>query len=80
MICPSLSSLVEADAITTPFSLSADRYSISSEIYFLPFSSTLATKYGVSMKPKSFTRAYVARDVIRPQDGPSGVSIGHILP
>ena len=37
-------------------------------------------RYGVSMKPNSFTRAYVDSAPIRPMFGPSGVSIGHIRP
>jgi hypothetical protein len=43
----------------------------------LPF---LTTRYGVSMNPRSLTRAYVASDVMRPMFGPSGVSIGHMRP
>ena len=35
---------------------------------------------GVSMKPYSFTRAWVARELIRPAFGPSGVSIGQRRP
>ena len=41
---------------------------------------SFTAKYGVSMKPYSLTLAYVAKDVINPIDGPSGVSIGHIRP
>ena len=37
-------------------------------------------RYGVSMKPKSLMRPYVARLPIRPMFGPSGVSIGQIRP
>jgi len=37
-------------------------------------------RYGVSMNPNSFVRAYVDRDEIRPMFGPSGVSIGQIRP
>ena len=36
--------------------------------------------YGVSIKPKGFVFAYVASDTKSPILGPSGVSIGHILP
>ena len=37
-------------------------------------------RYGVSMKPYSFRRAYRASELIRPMFGPSGVSIGHTRP
>jgi len=37
-------------------------------------------RYGVSTKPRSFTRAKQASDVMRPMFGPSGVSMGHIRP
>ena len=40
----------------------------------------IPSRYGVSMKPNSLTRAYVDRDAIRPMFGPSGVSIGQIRP
>ena len=37
-------------------------------------------RYGVSMNPKSLTRANVDKDEIKPIFGPSGVSIGQIRP
>ena len=40
----------------------------------------LTLRYGVSMKPNSFVRAYVDSDEIRPMFGPSGVSIGQMRP
>ena len=36
--------------------------------------------YGLSIKPYLLIFAYVAKLFIRPIFGPSGVSIGHILP
>jgi hypothetical protein len=41
---------------------------------------SFTVRYGVSMKPRSFTRAKQASDVMRPMFGPSGVSIGHMRP
>jgi hypothetical protein len=37
-------------------------------------------RYGVSMKPYSLMRPYVASEPIRPMFGPSGVSIGQMRP
>ncbi len=37
-------------------------------------------QYGVSINPNLLTRPYVASVPIKPIFGPSGVSIGHILP
>ena len=36
--------------------------------------------YGVSMKPKGLVFAYVASETSNPMLGPSGVSMGQILP
>ncbi len=48
-------------------------------ISFVTLPST-TLRYGLSMKPNSFTRANVERPPMRPMFGPSGVSIGHIRP
>ena len=58
-------------------SSSASIYLISSVTIPSPFFTTL---YGVSIKPYSFMIPYVVREPISPILGPSGVSIGHILP
>ena len=70
------SSIGEVACAMTCFSPSiAERYTISSVT--LPF---LTILYRDSIKPKSFTLAYDAREVIRPILGPSGVSTGQIRP
>ena len=43
-------------------------------------SSRYTLRYGVSIKPYSLTRPYVARLPIRPMLGPSGVSMGQMRP
>ena len=53
----------------------ADRYSISFVTF--PFTTFL---YGLSINPYLLTLEYVAKLFINPMLGPSGVSIGHILP
>ncbi len=64
-------------AITYKSSSSAVIYTISF-VALLFLGSILL--YGVSIKPYSLTLAKVAKEFIRPILGPSGVSIGHILP
>ena len=43
----------------------------------LPF---FTCRYGVWMKPNSFTVAWLPSEPMRPMFGPSGVSIGHMRP
>ena len=64
-----------ACAIVKCSSFSAVRKSISSLTR-----PPVTFRYGVSMKPNSFVRAYVDSELIRPMFGPSGVSIGQIRP
>ncbi len=64
-----------ACAMITSSSSSAVRYRISSvtTLFF-------TTRYGVSMKPNWFTKAWTQSDEMRPIFGPSGVSIGQRRP
>jgi len=73
MMCLFSSSNVLAAAIIFPSSAVADKYTISSDTYLTPFSSFLQRKYGDSINPYSLTLAYVAKDVIKPIEGPSAV-------
>ena len=66
-----------ACAIKYKSSSSAVKYLIS--FVTIPVSLSISL-YGVSINPYSFTFAYVANELINPIFGPSGVSIGHILP
>ena len=69
----------EASAINDLSSSSGDKYCTSFVIsYFLPF--LLIVLYGDSIKPKLLTTAWVAKELIKPMFGPSGVSIGQSLP
>ena len=74
-ILPRPSMGVFAWAMTKFSPSTAERYSISSVT--LPF---FTFRYGASIKPYSFTRAYVASETMSPMFGPSGVSMGQILP
>ena len=64
-------------ACATAKSSSSDADSQRISLVTLP---SFTTRNGVSMNPRSLTRAKVERLVIRPMFGPSGVSIGHIRP
>ena len=73
------SSPIGSSALATNYksSSSAVKYLTSSVIIPVSLSTIL---YGVSINPYSLTLAYAANELIRPIFGPSGVSIGHILP
>ena len=75
VIRPSLSICILACAIVYFSSSIADKYSILSVT--IPFINFL---YGLSRNPYLFTRENVAKLLINPIFGPSGVSIGHIRP
>ena len=64
-----------ASAITSFASSAASRYT-SSSVTFPSFT----RRYGVSINPYSFTRAYVARFSTSPMFAPSGVSTEQIRP
>ena len=75
VIFPFLSIIEFAWAIVYLVSSIADKYSIVfSTIPFLTF------LYGLSIKPYLLILEYVDKLLIKPMFGPSGVSIGHILP
>ena len=78
--CPSAS--IGSLACTTLYlsSSSAVRYTTSSVTTGFLGSVLSSLLYGASTKPYSLIRAYVASELISPMLGPSGVSIGHILP
>ena len=78
MKLPSSSSGVFALAIIYLSSSLAVRYSYSLDT--LGFSPLTTFKYGVWINPYSSVFAYVESELINPIEGPSGVSIGQILP
>ena len=61
-------------------SSSAVIYTTSSVTLGFSGSDLSTTLYGASINPYSFNLAKDANELIRPMLGPSGVSIGHILP
>jgi hypothetical protein len=75
LILPPFSTSTFAWAIVYFPSSIAERYTTSS--VSLP---SFTRRYGLSMKPYWLTRAKVARLLMRPMFGPSGVSIGQMRP